>query len=47
MLKVRLNDKVIGLTEVGKSQRMIGSLRAVLRVMSLHVIQSFHGHYIE
>jgi hypothetical protein len=33
-MKVRLNGKVVGLTKLGKKQRMTGLLRAVLKVMS-------------
>jgi hypothetical protein len=34
MLKVQLNDKVAGITKLGKTQRHTGLLRAVLKVMS-------------
>jgi hypothetical protein len=34
MLKVWLNDKVVGHTKLGKTQRMIGLLYDVLKVMS-------------
>jgi hypothetical protein len=32
--KVRMNDKVVGLTELGKTQRNVGLLCAVLPVIS-------------
>ena len=34
MLEVRLNDEVVGYTKLSKTQRMIGSLCDVLKVMS-------------
>ena len=33
-LEVRLNNKAVGLTQLGKTQRMIGLLCAVSKVMS-------------
>jgi len=33
MLKVRLNDKAVGRTSRGKTQRMVGLLCAVLKVI--------------
>jgi hypothetical protein len=33
MLTVRLNDKAVSLTELYKTQRNVGSLLAVLKVM--------------
>ena len=34
MLKVRLNDKVVGSTKLGKTESNIGLLCALLKVMS-------------
>jgi hypothetical protein len=34
MLKVQFHDKVAGLTKLDKTQRMIGLLCAILKVMS-------------
>jgi len=34
MLKVQFNDKVAGLSKLDKTQRMIGLLCAIIKVMS-------------
>jgi hypothetical protein len=35
---VWLNDRLVGLTELDKTQRMIGLLHAVLKVMNYYII---------
>jgi len=38
MLQVWLNDKAAGCTKLGKTQRMTGSLCAILEVVSKHLL---------